>query len=249
MTYVPGKYTMGLTPAQTGRPQLQAGMLAFPGLTLLDLLGPQAVLHGPCKTHLLWKTTDNVESDSDIEIRPTMRFADAPEKFDILFVPGGPGQMSLFNDDETLSFLARHGERADWVTGVCTGSLVLGAAGLLKGYQATTHWGAHDILPLFGAIPVKKRVVTDRNRMTGGGVTAGIDFGLTLLDHIFGEDIAKTTQLMMEYDPAPPFDAGNAAGAGEANAERAMAALSGVAEDSIAALEQWAERQATRDLL
>lgn len=234
------KYTMGLGPAQTGRPQLQVGMLAFPGLTLLDLLGPQTVLHGPMKTHLLWKSTDAVASDSDVEIKPTMRFADAPERFDILFVPGGPGQMALFNDDETLSFLARHGERADWVTAVCTGSLILGAAGLLKGYKAATHWAARDLLTLFGAEPVAERVVIDRNRVTGGGVTAGIDFGLVLLDRTFGEDVAKTTQLLMEYDPKPPFNAGNVEGAGPENAQRALEVLAPVAQDSMAALERWA---------
>lgn len=204
--------SMVLGPAQTGRAQPQVGMLCFPGLTLLDLLGPQAVLHGPMKTHLVWKTTEPVESDSGILITPTMTFAQAPEKFDILFVPGGPGQIQLFKDQETLDFLARQGARADWVTSVCTGSMILGAAGLLNGYRAATHWAGRELLPLFGAVPVAERFVVDRNRITGGGVTAGIDFGLRLLLEIFGEDIAKTTQLLMEYDPQPPFDAGNVDG-------------------------------------
>lgn len=231
--------SMVLGPAQTGRAQPQVGMLCFPGLTLLDLLGPQAVLHGPMKTHLVWKTTEPVESDSGILITPTMTFAQAPEKFDILFVPGGPGQIQLFKDQETLDFLARQGARADWVTSVCTGSMILGAAGLLNGYRAATHWAGRELLPLFGAVPVAERFVVDRNRITGGGVTAGIDFGLRLLLEIFGEDIAKTTQLLMEYDPQPPFDAGNVDGAGPANAA-ALAVLAPVAELSMEALEDFA---------
>ncbi len=236
-----GKWpSMVLGPADTGRPQPQVGMLCFPGLTLLDLLGPQSVLHGPMKTHLIWKTTDPVESDSGVFITPTMTFDEAPEKFDILFVPGGPGQIQLFKDKETLDFLARHGARADWVTSVCTGSMILGAAGLLKGYRAATHWAGRDLLPLFGAEPVAERFVIDRNRITGGGVTAGIDFGLRLLLEVFDEDVAKTTQLLMEYDPKPPFDAGNVEGAGPAIAAAALTVLGPVAELSMEALEDFA---------
>lgn len=229
--------SMALGPAETGRPRLQVGMLCFPGLTLLDLIGPQTVLNGPTETHLLWKTTDPIESDSGILVTPTMTFDDAPAKFDILFVPGGPGQIEIFNDRVTLDFLAHHGHRADWVTGVCTGSLILGAAGLLKGYRAATHWAARDLLPLFGAEPIADRVVIDRNRMTGGGVTAGIDFGLRLLFEVFGEDAATTTQLLMEYDPQPPFDAGNVAGAGPSTAAAALQVLGPVAQLSMEALE------------
>lgn len=231
---------MVMGPAETGRPRLQVGMLCFPGLTLLDLVGPQTVLNGPATTHLLWKTTEPVESDSGIFVTPTMTFAAAPDRFDILFVPGGPGQIELFRDRETLDFLAYHGNRADWVTAVCTGSMILGAAGLLKGYRAATHWAGRDLLPLFGAEPVAERVVIDRNRITGGGVTAGVDFGLRLLLEIFGEDVAKTTQLLMEYDPQPPFDAGTVAGAGPKIAAAALQILGPVAELSMAALEDYA---------
>lgn len=229
---------IALTEAETGRPPLQVGMLAFPGLTLLDLLGPQTVLHGPMHTHLLWKTTDPIVSDSGISITPTMRFDEAPERFDVLFVPGGPGQTDVFRDPETLEFLARHGERATWVTAVCTGSLILGAAGLLRGYRAATHWAARDLLPLFGAEPVAERVVVDRNRITGGGVTAGIDFGLRLLLEVYGEDVAKTTQLLMEYDPQPPLRAGNAEDAGPDIAMKALGVLGPIAEASIRSLEE-----------
>ena len=243
MTDVVGRWPlMGMGPELTGRPQPQVGMLAFPGLTLIDLVGPQAVLNGPMRTHLLWKTTDPVESDSGIRVTPTMRFDDAPERFDILFVPGGPGQVEVFGDAETLDFLARHGARADWVTSVCTGSLILGAAGLLDGYRAATHWAARDLLPLFGAEPAAERVVIDRNRITGGGVTAGIDFGLTLLAEVFGDHVAKTTQLLMEYDPAPPVQAGNIDAAGPEIATAALSVLGPVAEKSMAALERWIGR-------
>ena len=227
---------MALNGADFGRPVLHVGMLTFPGLTLIDLLGPQAVLHGPMQTHLIWKTKDIVESDTGIGVRPTLSFAEAPESFDVLFVPGGPGQMDVFRDAETLQFLARHGERARWVTSVCTGSLILGAAGLLKGYRAATHWAARELLPLFGAEPVEARVVVDRNRITGGGVTAGIDFGLRLLLEIYGEDVAKTTQLLMEYDPAPPVDAGNVTAAGPEISMKAMEVLAPAAEGTMAAL-------------
>ena len=229
---------MAMSPAATGQPQMQVAMLTFPGFTLLDLIGPHTVMHGPMRTHFVWKTTDLVESDSGMHIRPTMSFADAPESFDILFVPGGPGQMEVFEDDEVLAFLAKHGARAKWVTSVCTGSLILGAAGLLKGYRAATHWAARDLLPIFGAEPVAQRVVIDRNRITGGGVTAGIDFGLRLLDEIYGADVAKTTQLLMEYDPAPPFDAGNVEGAGPDIAMKALEVLAPAAEGTMAVLER-----------
>ena len=113
-----------------------------------------------------------------------------------------------------LRFLAERGKTARFVTSVCTGALVLGAAGLLEGYKATTHWATYEALAALGATVEHRRVVTDRNRVTGGGVTAGIDFGLTLLAELRGEVVAKTTQLVLEYDPAPPFDAGTPAAAG-----------------------------------
>ena len=229
---------IAVTPEMTGKPPLHVAMLAFPGLTLLDLIGPQTVLHGPMHTHLVWKTTDPIVSDSGIRIHPTMSFADAPEAFDVLFVPGGPGQVDLFEDREVLDFLAHHGARAKWVTSVCTGSMILGAAGLLDGYRAATHWAGRDLLPVFGAEPVAERVVVDRNRITGGGVTAGIDFGLRLLSEIYGDDAAKTTQLLMEYDPAPPFDAGSLEGAGQEIAAKAFEVLAPVAEQTMAVLER-----------
>jgi cyclohexyl-isocyanide hydratase len=123
---------------------------------------------------------------------------------------------SVMQDAEVLAFLADRGTRAKYVTSVCSGSLILGAAGLMRGYKATSHWAAGELLPLFGAERTEGRVVTDRNRISGGGVTAGIDFGLVLLAKLRGDDAAKMTQLMLEYDPHPPFDAGTPKGAGSA---------------------------------
>ncbi|EYF00558.1 DJ-1/PfpI family protein [Chondromyces apiculatus] len=187
---------------------LQVGMVLYPGFTLLDLVGPQAVLGLHGQTHLLWKTRDPVVSDSGPAMLPTTTFAACPEDLDILFVPGGMGTADALEDTEILQFLRDHAPRARYVTSVCTGSLILGAAGLLRGYRATTHWACHALLSAFGAERVEARVVTDRNRVSGGGVTAGIDFGLTLLAQLRGEQVAKLTQLMVEYDPEPPFDAG-----------------------------------------
>ena len=194
------------------------GMLVFPGMTVLDLIGPQqffAVAPGRT-TQLLWKTRDPVVSDSGVPILPTATFDEAPEELEILFVPGGfQGTGATIEDPQILDFVASRGERAKYVTSVCTGALILGAAGLLQGYQATTHWAYRDLLPLVGAEPVEARVVEDRNRITGGGVTSGIDFGLTLLARLAGEDYAKGWQLGTEYDPQPPFDSGTPDKAGQ----------------------------------
>ncbi len=230
--------TLNVGPTQTGRPPLQCAMLLFSGFTMLDLIGPQTVLSGPVTTHLVAKTRDVVTSDTGVSILPTVRFREVPADIDILFVPGGPGQIDVFDDDETLAFLADRGSRARWITGVCTGSLMLGAAGLLKGYKATTHWAAMGLLPVFGAEPVEKRVVIDRNRITGGGVTAGIDFGLTLLSEIFGVEIAQTTQLLMEYDPAPPFDTGNPRRAGDGAVANALEVMAHTAAQTMEVLER-----------
>ncbi len=186
------------------------GMVLFPGLTQLDLTGPFEVLHRVPDTqvHLVWKSLDPVLSDSKLALGPTTTFADCP-KLDVLFVPGGGGQMALMGDATVLGFLRAQGEHAAYVTAVCTGSLLLGAAGLLDGYDAATHWAFMDLLPAFGARPVRQRVVVDRNRVTGGGVTAGIDFGLTLAARLAGDAVAKGIQLGLEYDPKPPFQCGH----------------------------------------
>ncbi len=189
---------------------MQIAFLLFPGLTQLDLTGPAQVLSRfpGAKLDLVWKTRDPVMSDAGFALLPTATF-DAVPAADILCVPGGIGVAEVMNDDAAMAWVRQVGANAAWVTSVCTGSLILGAAGLLRGYKATTHWSWHDHLALFGAEPVKARTIIDRNRITGGGVTAGIDFALTLAKHLHGADLAETLQLALEYDPDPPTDAGS----------------------------------------
>jgi putative intracellular protease/amidase len=195
-------------------PKPKVAMLLYPGLTLFDLIAPQTALAPTSDIYLVWKNTDLVASDSGVVLKPDTSFDDCPRDLDVLFVPGGPGQAAVMRDAETLHFLADRGARAKYVTSVCSGALVLGAAGLLQGYEAGTHWAALRLLPLFGATPVDQRVVIDRNRISGGGVTAGLDFGLTLVAKLAGERTAKVQQLAMQYDPQPPFDVGVPAKAG-----------------------------------
>jgi cyclohexyl-isocyanide hydratase len=189
---------------------LHFGLLLYPGLTQLDLTGPYEVLSRipDVQVHLIARDRAPVASDLGMQIVPTTTFADAPE-LALVFAPGGSGQLAAMEDAATMEFLRVAGARAKWVTSVCTGALLLGAAGLLRGYRAATHWAFMDLLPLFGAEPVHERVVTDRNRITGGGVTAGIDFGLVIAGAIAGREVAEAIQLGIEYDPAPPFQAGH----------------------------------------
>ena len=189
---------------------LQIGLLLFPRVTQLDFTGPLQVFSSVpgAQVHLIWKRIEQVPSDSVLTLTPTTTFAGCPQ-LDVICVPGGFGTDELVNDEETLDFLRRQAEGAKFVTSVCTGSLVLGAAGLLKGYRAATHWSAMDVLALFGATPAKTRVCIDRNRVTGGGVTAGIDFALTLVSMLVDRSTAEAIQLRLEYNPAPPFNAGS----------------------------------------
>ena len=193
---------------------LKIGMVLYPGFTLLDLAGPQAALGMNGRTLLLWKTLEPVATDSGVALCPTTTFDDCPQDLDVLFVPGGFGTNDAMKDADIIGFLSRVGPRSRYVTSVCSGSLVLGMAGLLDGYRAATHWACYPALDAVGAISTHERVVADRNRYTGGGVTSGIDFGLTLLSELRGEQVAKVTQLAMEYDPKPPFDTGTPETAG-----------------------------------
>jgi cyclohexyl-isocyanide hydratase len=188
------------------------GMLLFPDLTQLDFTGPYEVFARMPNTriYLLAKTLDPIRSERGLMLLPDTRLADAPQ-VDILFVPGGAGVNPLMEDPETLNFLRNQAKQARYITSVCTGALVLGAAGLLDGYRATTHWLSMDLLEIFGAQPDSERVVIDRNRITGGGITAGIDFGLVIAAELFGEATAQDIQLMLEYDPKPPFQSGSPA--------------------------------------
>ena len=189
---------------------MNIGMLLYPKVTQLDLTGPFEVLRSlpGARVRTIGKTRDPVESEGGLILVPSATYADAPE-LDVLFVPGGAGQIPLTRDRETLDYLSSVGSTARWVTSACTGALLLGAAGLLRGYRAATHWAFMELLPVIGAIPVDQRVVIDRNRMTGGGVTAGIDIALTLAAEIAGREVAEMIQLQLEYDPHPPFQSGH----------------------------------------
>ena len=189
---------------------LTVGMVLFPNLTQLDLTGPHEVfarLPGT-KVYLVAAALAPVRSERGLTISPDATF-ESVTALDIICVPGGPGVDAMMEDEALLQFLRARAADARYVTSVCTGALVLGAAGLLEGYRATTHWLSQDILVLFGAEPVDERVVIDRNRITGGGVTAGIDFGLAVAAQVFGPAVAQEVQLVLEYDPAPPFHGGS----------------------------------------
>lgn len=219
---------------------IRIAFLLFPNLTQLDLTGPVQVLSrlGNARLNLVWKTLEPVQTDAGFAILPTATLADV-DRADILCVPGGFGVNGVIADDAAMDWVTRIGREAQWVTSVCTGSLILGAAGLLDGYRAGCHWGQRHMLPLFGATPVAERVVIDRNRVTGGGVTAGIDFALTLTALLRGEAHAKAVQLSLEYDPRPPFDSGTPERAGPdivAAVERLIQRLVPSRDDDLRAL-------------
>lgn len=222
---------------------MQISFLLFPQVTQLDLTGPAQVLSRMpgAQVELVAKTMDPVPTDAGFPLLPGATFEMAAQP-DILCVPGGFGITGAMEDEPTLAWLQRAAEGAQWVTSVCTGSLVLGAAGLLQGYRATCHWASHEWLAAFGAIPVKERVVFDRNRVSGGGVTAGIDFGLALAAAILGEEAARFIQLSLEYDPAPPFDAGSPDKAGPEVLARYQALVAKHASDRPARYQAAANR-------
>lgn len=188
----------------------QIAMLIYPGMTALDLIGPQQAfgyMMG-AKVNLIWKSLDPVVTDTGVKLLPSATLRDIHDP-DILFVPGGgKGTVDLMSDAEVLDFLALQGKTARWITSVCSGSLLLGAAGLLRGYRATSHWAVREVLPNLGAQLGTGRIVEDRNRITAGGVTAGIDFGLYLAGKLRGPDYGRALELMLEYDPHPPFHSG-----------------------------------------
>lgn len=194
----------------------KVAMLVYPNMIALDLIGPMTVFKiMRWNIQLVWKEKAPVATDVGVAIAANTTFAEAFAEPDIFFAPGGLiGTIACLQDPSVLEFVAACGARAKWVTSDCTGSLILGAAGLLQGYDATSHWAVTDLLPLLGARHVDKRVVRDRNRMTGGGATAGIDFGLVLAAELGGEEAARRTQLIIEYAPEPPFKNGTPAEAG-----------------------------------
>jgi cyclohexyl-isocyanide hydratase len=206
---------------------MKIGFLLYPQVTQLDLTGPAQVFAaaGEAELHFVWKDLAPVRTDATLSIVPNATFESCP-LLDLLCVPGGPGQLPLMSDPDVLGWLGRQGQQAQWVTSVCSGSLLLGAAGLLKGYRAASHWNYREHLAAFGATADDGRVVRDRNRITGGGVTAGIDMALQVLARLLGESQAQQVQLQLEYAPQPPFDCGRPELAGEALVAQVRARLS-----------------------
>lgn len=189
-------------------------MLLYPGFAALDLVGPQYLFAAMMGAKIYLVSADDVlkpvVSGEGLSIAPTHAFNDCPEKLDVLFVPGGAnGTLQAMGNKKLIDFIARRAASSAYVTSVCTGSLLLGKAGLLKGKKATSHWTTLELLSEFGALPVKQRVVWDGKLVTGGGVTAGIDFGLQVVAALRGKTYAQTIQLLAEYDPAPPYDSGS----------------------------------------
>lgn len=190
----------------------EIAMLAYPGMTVMDLIGPHCMFGSlmGAKIHIVAKSLDPVTSDAGLTVVPDATFETCPRDLTVLFAPGGTdGTIAAATDPETTAFMADRGARAKYITSVCSGSLILGAAGLLKGYKATSHWSCRDALAGFGATPTDERVVRDRNRITGAGVTAGLDFGLSMVAELRDHIYAECSQLMSEYDPDPPFNAGS----------------------------------------
>ncbi|PKU24674.1 DJ-1/PfpI family protein [Telmatospirillum siberiense] len=188
---------------------LQIGILVFPAVQQLDLTGPYEIFASipGASVHLIWKERAALLSSTGLALTPTRTFEETPS-LDVLCIPGGAGVNALLGDEDVLDFVREKAAGAKYVTSVCTGALVLAAAGLLEGRRATTHWHAHDFLEKFGAVPVHRRVVRDGNLITAGGVTAGIDFALTVVAELVDQSLAEAIQLSLEYDPQPPYEAG-----------------------------------------
>jgi len=212
-------------------------VLVYPKMVLLDLIGPLTVFSiMQSKVELVWKDSSLLATDCPVGVTATHNFTTASQSPDVFLIPGGiNGTVACMNDPEVIAYVKAQGQRAKYVTSVCTGSLVLAAAGLLKGYKATSLWAVTDLLPLMGVEWVDDRVVVDRNRITGGGVTAGIDFGLTIGAMLTSETVAKRTQLTMEYAPKPPFKSGTPTEAGPEILKLARARRRGMDAAALAA--------------
>lgn len=208
--------------------QYIVGFVMYPGMTALDIVGPQTVFSSlpDIEIHRIWKALEPIQTDDGMMIVPDTTFADCPP-LDVICVGGGLEQMAVVDDPEVLEFLKKQGSTAKFITSVCGGSVFLAKAGLLQGYRAATHWAMREELAKLGVEVGTERVVIDGNRISGGGVTAGIDFGLTIAKMLRGEEAAKIAQLLMEYDPAPPFDAGSPEKAGPELVQKAMSFATG----------------------
>ncbi|WP_404789710.1 DJ-1/PfpI family protein [Altericista sp. CCNU0014] len=204
------------------------GLVIYPGMTTLDIVGPQAVFSElpDIKLHRIWKVLEPIEADDGMVIVPDTTFANCPP-LDVLCIGGGLKQMAIVDDPEVLEFLKKQGNTAQFITSVCGGSVFLAKAGLLQGYRAATHWAMRGELAKLGVEVGTERVVVDRNRISGGGVTAGIDFGLTIAKLLRGEEIAKMVQLSIEYNPEPPFDVGSPEKAGPELVQKTLAFVMG----------------------
>jgi cyclohexyl-isocyanide hydratase len=199
------------------------GLIFYPGMTALDIIGPQTVFNSlpNVKICRIWKVLEPIQTDDGMTIVPDTTFADCPP-LDVICIGGGLGQIAVVDDPDVLEFLRNQGGTAKYITSVCGGSTFLAKAGLLQGYRAATHWAMREELAQLGVEVGTERVVIDGNRISGGGVTAGIDFGLTIAKALRGEEVAKIAQLLMEYDPAPPFNAGSPEKAGPELVQKAM---------------------------
>lgn len=200
------------------------GLVFYPGMTALDMVGPQQVFSAlpGINLHRIWKTLDPITCDDGLVILPDTTLVNCPP-LDVICVGGGLEQQAIVDDPEILDFFRKQGSTAKFITSVCGGSEFLAKAGLLQGYRAATHWGMRDQLRANPGVEVgTERVIIDRNRITGGGVTAGIDFGLAIASILYGEETAKIVQLLMEYDPAPPFDVGSPEKAGPELVNKAL---------------------------
>ena len=208
---------------------LQIGSLLFEGLDQIDLTGPFEVLSRiPNSTYRIYaKTADSVRDVKGLRLTPDATLADAPP-LDVLHVPGGFGQEALMEDEEVLGWIRRQAAGACGIFSVCTGALIFGAAGLLKGRRATTHWASFHLLPFFGTIPMNQRVVVDGSCVFAAGVTAGIDGALQLAAELRGDDTARSIQLHIAYAPEPPFNSGTPETAPPAILEHARRSLQGI---------------------
>lgn len=222
------------------------GLLLFPNITQLDLAGPYEVFSRVpgAAVHLLWRDTEPVRSEWGLVLRPDTPFDQCPA-LDVLCVPGGPGAFELLGDEFVLTAIRTIAGRARFVTSVCTGAFLLGAAGLLAGRRATTHWASRELLRAFGAILDEGRIVVDGHLITSGGITAGIDFALHLAARLVGEAQAKEIELAMEYDPAPPFACGSPRGAEPAVVARLSERIAARQERRAAMVRAAAERLVT----
>ncbi|WP_437999697.1 DJ-1/PfpI family protein [Sorangium sp. So ce185] len=211
--------------------KLQVALFVCPGFFLPDNIGLQTVFGvlPNVDLHLVWKNRDEIAGVPRFTTRATTTFAECPKALDVLHVPAIPPH--VMEDKESLAFLAEYGGRAAWLSGVCAGALMLGAAGLLKGYRATTNFHLHDQLPYYGAIPTQGNVVEDRNRLTSGPVSGGFDLALRLIGRLCGDEVARECELEMEYAPEPPYGTGSPELAGPERTARSLQRMAPLIEE------------------